>query len=532
MELRKLSTEQTLAIKTKYNLPILAAKVLASKQLCDEEIDDILKEPKLSNPYDATNIDKVIQRLELAKQRQEKVMVCGDYDCDGICATAILVDTLTKYGIQNGFYIPNRFKEGYGLHEHTVELAYQKGYTLLITVDNGVKAHAALKKAKQLQLDVIVSDHHTIEEDVECDILLHPSFMDDVFSTLSGAGVALLISRALLGDIKEHIALACVAAIGDVMRVFKETRAIIKLGLQYLNEGIMLPIQRLKDDSQPWTTQTIGFQIVPKLNAVGRLADRANVNNIVRYLLCHSLIDIQKMAQQINEINQMRKELSEQMIKKAKSLVQPQEKFQLLLDDSFHEGLNGIVAGKICDDKQQPVLVASRHQNEYKGSIRSIDGVDLRTFFQDCSFLQAYGGHEKAAGIAFLADDIPLLKQYIQEKMSHIYVHPEKKYDVVEVRNRNLSIENIESLACLMPFGEGFEEPIFLLENQEIYSKMLIKEKHSKWILKDNIEAIQFNARTAKEYAQEKNIHFIGTLEVSSFRQQKKINLKVKEVWV
>lgn len=529
MKIQKLTTQRTLEIKQKFQVTHLAAQVLASKQLNDEQIYDILKKPQLSDPYLAYNLDLVISRLQQAKLRHEKVMVCGDYDCDGVCATAILVDALKRYGIQVGFYIPDRFKEGYGLHEHTVEAANQKGYSLLITVDNGVKAHAALRKAKQLNLDVIVSDHHTIEETVECNVLLHPSLMDDVFSTLSGAGVALLIARALVGDIKEHIVLACVAAIGDVMCVLKETRAIIKLGIQYLQEGVCLPIQLLQDKKAIWTSQQVAFQIVPKLNAAGRLADRANVNNIVRYLLCNDMISLHNMAKQINQINTLRKDLSNQMAQQAQKLIQPQYRFQLLIDESFHEGLNGVVAGRLTEQLQQPVLVASVHQNELKGSIRSIDGVDLRTFFQDCPFLKAYGGHEKAAGIAILYEDKQRLQDYVNTKIQTIEIKNEKTYDVIEGNTRYLTISEIESLDCLMPFGEGFQEPLFYLEKMYVKGRKLLQNMHSKWSLEGGFEAMKFHSQAVKQSPNINTMTFIGTLQVSEFLNQKKINILVKE---
>lgn len=529
MKIQKLTTQRTLEIKEKFHLSTLAATVLASKQLNDEQIYDILKKPQLSDPYLAYNLDLVISRLQQAKLQHEKVMVCGDYDCDGICATAILVDALKRYGIQVGFYIPDRFKEGYGLHEHTVEAAYQKGYSLLITVDNGVKAHSALRKAKQLNLDVIVSDHHTIEEDVECNVLLHPALMEDVFATLSGAGVALLIARALVGDVKEHIVLACVAAIGDVMCVLKETRAIIKLGIQYLQEGVCLPIQLLQDKKSIWTSQQVAFQVVPKLNAAGRLADRANVNNIVRYLLCDDMMALHNMAKQINQINNLRKDLSNQMAHQAKKLIQTQYRFQILIDESFHEGLNGIVAGRLTEQLQQPVLVASVHQDELKGSIRSIDGVDLRTFFNDCQFLKAYGGHEKAAGIAISSADKQLLQDYVNAKMQTIDIKNEKVYDVIEARTKYFNIAEIESIDVLMPFGEGFQEPLFYFEKMPVKSTKLLQNMHSKWSLEGGIEAMKFHSQAVKQYQNINTMTFIGTLQVSEFLNQKKVNILVKE---
>lgn len=530
MKLNYLNIDRAAQIMQRFNLSRLASKVLASKQLSDVEIMDLLEPPHLSNPLEAQGIPEAVQRIQLALQRHEKVMVCGDYDCDGVCATAILYDALQRYGLQCGFYIPDRFKEGYGLHAHTVQAAYQKGYTLLITVDNGVKAHEALAQAKAYGIDVIVTDHHTIEDPVDCMLLVHPANMNSRFSTLSGAGVALLLSRALIGECKDHVILACIASIGDVMTVKQETRAIIKLGISYLQDGVRPPVAMLANDAFPkWDEQLIAFQIVPKLNVAGRLADRANVNNIVRFLLCTNLEQVYKMTQQIDELNQQRRMLSSEMTRKARQLVNPAHRFQMLLDDSFHEGLNGIVAGKLSEDLQLPVLVASRSQDQYKGSIRSLEGVDLRTFFQDCSFLTAYGGHEKAAGIAFRLEDAQKLQQYIQQKMEPLSICSEKTYDVIAGDAKDLSLSEIESLSVLAPFGEGFKEPLFAFENLPLKSAMLMGNgAHSKWNISDQIEAIQFQSKAAAQYQNQHQISLVGTLQISAFRGRRKISIQVK----
>ena len=155
MNIRRLSFDRYHEIENTFHLSSLCAKVLASKGLDDEQIIKLLEEPKLADPLSAIGMKEVISRIQQAKQNGEKVLICGDYDADGICSTAILVDALRIYGVECGFYIPNRLSEGYGLHPHTVQLAYDKGYGLLITVDNGVKAFDALQLAKELNLDVI-----------------------------------------------------------------------------------------------------------------------------------------------------------------------------------------------------------------------------------------------------------------------------------------------------------------------------------------------------------------------------------------
>lgn len=535
MRIKLLDSKRQLDIQQNFHLPYLAAKVLASKQLCDEEIKELLASPILSDPFQAKGIQEAADRIYLAKQQKEKVLVCGDYDADGICATAIMVDALQRYGVNAGFYIPNRFKEGYGLQVHTVEMAKQKGYSLLITVDNGVKAFDALKKAKELELDVIVSDHHAMEEDFPCFCLLHPQLMGEQFSTLSGAGVALTLARALIGDVEEHIVYACVAAIADVMTVKKETRAIIKLGLQYLRKGAALPIQMLANDRYPrWNETLIAFQIVPKLNATGRLADLANANNTVRYLLLHNREDISRMAKQICDLNDKRKAMSDEMVETARSLVHDEYDFQLLFHESFHEGMVGIVAGKLQEELQKPVMVATLRDHTFKGSIRSGKLLDLTDFFQGCKQdLTAYGGHVAAAGIGFPFEKKQNIQDYVNNRMKDIQLQKEIVYEAVALDSKEISMQEVEGLSMLAPFGNGFEEPLFFLQNQDILEEKLLKKGiHRKWLLKNNVEAMYFNCQDMKECLSEgAQLSLLGNLRINTFLKKRNVSLFVVEAF-
>ena len=425
--------------------------------------------------------------------------------------------------------------QGYGLQKHTVELAHEKGYSLLITVDNGVKALDALTEARNRGVDVIVTDHHAMDEEFPCLYLLHPFLMGERFETLSGAGVALEISRALLGEVKEHVVLACVAAIADVMPLRQETRAIVQLGLQYLRQGICQPIQLLANDRYPkWDETLIAFQIVPKLNTTGRLADIANANNTVRYLLSTNLEQLQHMAKQIRELNDRRKTMSDDMVKVARTLVRPEYRFQLLFHDSFHEGMAGLVAGKLSEELQLPVMVAAQREQMFKGSIRSLDLLDLTTFFDACRpSLSAYGGHKAAAGIGFPYENKQIVQDYVNTRMEGIHFQQEKSYDVIPIRVQEATLAEVESLSVLGPFGCGFEEPLFYLEEASVQGcRLLGNREHAKWILSDSLEAMYFRCGNAYERLHEKNnVNFIGNLRINSFMGRKKVNIFVTEAY-
>lgn len=536
MEIKQLQTQRYKEIMETFALTSLCAKVLASKQMTDDEIELLLREDGLLDPMSAQGMKEVVDRIYQAKINKEQVMVCGDYDADGICATTILVDALKRYGISCGFYIPNRFKEGYGLSKHTVTLAAEKGYSLLITVDNGVKAHEALQEASDRHLDVIVSDHHSIDDPFPCLYLLHPQHMGEKFSTLSGAGVALEISRALLGEIKEHVVLACVASIADVMPLTHETRTIVKQGISYLKQGVCYPVQLLANDRYPiWDETLIAFQIVPKLNATGRLADMANTNNTVRYLLLQNREDIQQASKQLHDLNNTRKAMSDEMLKTARTLVHEEYKFQLLFHDSFHEGMAGLVAGKLQEELQQPVMVAARNDELFKGSIRSGNTIDLTTFFDDCKQeLAAFGGHPAAAGIGFHYEKKQFVQDYVNTKMNYVQCKSEKQYEAIPLQLEEISLQEVTSLSKLAPFGNGFEEPLFYLENIPVKSmKSLGDGKHAKWVIRDDIEALQFNcAQQINAYETCTKMNFVANLRINTFMKRKKVNIFVLEAQV
>lgn len=535
MNINILQTERVEELQEKFHLSSLCARVLASKRLDDIQIEELLREPKLADPFTAKGMKEVADRLYQAKVKQEKVLVCGDYDADGICSTAILVDALKRYGISCGFYIPNRFKEGYGLQKHTVTMAADKGYTLLVTVDNGVKAFEALQEAEKRNIDVIVTDHHAMDDPIPCLYLLHPFEMGERFATLSGAGVALEISRALLGEVKEHVVLACVAAIADVMPLVKETRDIVKLGIAYLKQGICQPIQQLAKDRYPkWDEQLIAFQVVPKINTTGRLADMVNANNTVKYLMLQNKEEILKVSKQIHELNEQRKVMSNEMVETAKKLIHPEYPFQLLFHESFHEGMAGLVAGKLSEELQRPVMVAAQRDTMFKGSIRSNGMLDLTTFFDGCRCeLSAYGGHKAAAGIGFSCEKKQVIQDYVNGKMAHITLDSEHSYDVIQGSLEDLRVQEIESLSVLAPFGSGFEEPLFYFPHTAVSDfKKLSGGLHAKWRISDQCEAMYFNcSNKMKELEGKDHLDFIGNLRINSFMGRKKVNIFLTEAF-
>lgn len=528
MNIKYLNTNKYEYIKNRFHVSDLCAKVLASKQLNDKEIEEILYSKKTLRDLNLSFLNPVIEKLQYAKMRNQKVLICGDYDCDGICATSIMYDALVKYGIKSGFYIPNRFNEGYGLHVNTVQLAIQKGYDIIFTVDNGVKAHDALKLAKENNIFVILTDHHAYDEkELIYDLFIHPNTMEEEFHYMCGAGVALLISRALIGHYDKHLILACIATIGDIVPLLNVNRMIVKEGLSLLNINSYLQIQKLANDNKKWDAKKIAFQIVPKLNCVGRLADIANVNNVVRYLCSKDPIMINDMARQLNELNEKRKRISAKMSEKATALIDD-SCFQILVDESFHEGMNGIVASKLSNTFRKPVMVLSKQKEILKGSIRS-NTIDLRDFFDSIKEkLISYGGHKEAAGISFAYDDLPKIKEYVLKKCEDYNI--EDEIEVLYVHKKEINEESITSLNILEPFGAGFEYPLFYIEDNIQEVTTLSRNAHLK-LKSDSISYLYFNhGNDSKYYSKNNKYGFIGKVEINEFFQHKSLNVIVEYI--
>ncbi len=516
------------AIEKRYGCGSLVSKVFEKRNLTAAQIEDVLYGDAFVHENNAECVKKACERLSLAKNRKEKILIAGDYDCDGICATAIMKDTLDRYGVESGFYIPNRFKEGYGLNENTVRLAYEKGYSLIVTVDNGVAADKAIDLCRELGIDILVSDHHTIQDQLNWNLLVHPDLMEERFHGLCGAGVALQLSKKLLGEVKEHVMLAAIATIGDMMDVFYENRSIIKQGIDYLNERSFAPIERLCERQiMRWDEKEIAFQIVPKLNAIGRLADLVNANNVVRYLLAKEQSMIVSGAQQIKEINQQRRKLSKSMSDLALSMMED-EPFVCVVHDDFHEGLLGLVANAITTTHHKPSVVFCKTETTYKGSARGCAGLNLFDFFSDFGdLIVQFGGHAQAAGIQVLPEKMSDFIEKLHEKAKTIDLCEDEKEEIC-ISSSECSLEQIERLEKLKPYGHGFQAPVFEVNQIQVTGTQILKNQYPKWTLYHPacpLEAISFSL--SKESVEKKIERLTGTLSINEYMSVKKAQILV-----
>lgn len=518
-------------IVSKYGCSKLLGKLLKAMNISDEQMDELMFGDEELHTSQAICVAACCQRILQAKENMEKVFIGGDYDADGICSTAIMKKTLDILDIQNGYYIPDRFREGYGLSANVVRMAHEKGYDLIITVDNGVKAHEAIAEAKRLRMDIIVTDHHRIEEDVEADIVVHPDYMGSEYAYLCGAGVALQISRNLIGNNDEMNAFAAVAHIGDVMPLWKETRRIVKAGIEVLKMGRPRSLYNLFYPGTQVNETTIAFQVVPKLNSVGRMNDISNVNTVVKYLLLNDELQIAEGARQLNQVNDMRRELSASMADEALRMC-GDEPFPVIYRSSFHEGICGLAAGKLAEQLKKPVLVMAKNGDQIKGSGRSIPGFDMFAFFSDFEELTTFGGHEQAVGITVPENRFDEFRRHVEDKMSRVNIpseEPVKK--AIRIQADDISFDEINDLSRLSPYPKDVFMPYFAITDTQV-----LKTYETSKIAKFRIACA--NVDLTGVLYKRKNIDIcddprcmIGTLELNRYRNQITCQMEIENMW-
>lgn len=481
-------------------------------------------------PLTVSNNDlimKAVARIRQAIAKKEKIIVCGDYDCDGLCGSSILVYTLRKLGADVGFYIPNRFEDGYGLHPNTVAKAIGKGYRLFITVDNGVSAFEAIQALHHQQAQVIILDHHERTLDPQADVLVHPDFLEEPYQTLCGSGLAFMVSHHLIGYDPYIAALAGIATIADMMPLWNFNRSLVIDALKQINQERFPQIMILmKDTAQSIDEESLSYQVIPKLNAVGRLADLANPNRLVDFLVSDNPTQIQNLARQIIDINEKRKAIHQSMYATALSMVDD-SKVLMLKDPTFHEGVVGITAGKLANAYKRPVIVMHDNGQRLKGSARSYGDIDLRTLFTPgLPFLSRYGGHAAAAGLEMDNDQFEAFQKAVLEGD-----WPSTNDSSAEALMFDQSLMDLEDwmgLKAWGPFGMGFQIPLFHVDSAQVVSRTKIKGGF-KFVLQlgqTRYDSLYFGEDIPMEGSQ--SLSFLCKVQTNVFRQKVSLNLMIE----
>lgn len=503
-------SEDFLKLTKKYKLDKLASQILQQRGILDAAQLDAFLNPNLENlhdPFLLHDMEKATARILLAIERSENILIYGDYDADGMTAASVMKTVLDELGAESQVYLPNRFTDGYGpnLEVYQYFISNEK-IDLIITVDNGVAGAEPIAWAQAQGVDVIVTDHHAMPEKLpEAYAIIHPEHPDAAypFKYLAGVGVAFKVACALLEYVpSEMLDLVAIGTIADMVSLTDENRVLVAHGLKILAQTERAGLQELMKyagvDFDKVTEETVGFQIAPRLNALGRLDDP---NPAIELLTGWDEDEAHDIAKMIDEKNKERKEIVENIYEQALEML-TDEPVQILYHKDWHKGVLGIVAGRLLEKTHKPVIMLAEEDGILRGSARSIATFDIfAALSPHRDLFMAFGGHKQAAGMTIAVENVPALKQAMLDYISENAIDMSGKSPLELAGSCDLdqlSLETLNALAKLAPFGMGNPKPHFLVENYQVLQSRSMGKENSHLKLKivqekQQVEAVYFH---------------------------------------
>lgn len=462
----------------------LAAMVLASRGIGDDRQARSYLDcnAPLLDPFLMTDMDKAAGRVGLAMSRGEKIAVFGDYDVDGITATCLLTDFLRRHGADVVSYIPGRLEEGYGLNPIAIHQLHAEGVKLIVTVDCGITAVNEAELCKQLGIDLVITDHHECKQTLPAAVaVVDPHRCDGGYphKNLSGVGVAFKLASALCGSqekvLEEYADMVCLGTVADVMPLQGENRVFVARGLESLahtkRPGIAALMAECGCAPETVSASSIGFMLAPRINAAGRMGQ---IDLAVELFLTDDPDKAAEAARGLCELNRQRQAVESEIYRQAVSMLpmgKPPEAI-VLADESWHQGVVGIVASRIAEEYACPTFLICLDGEHGKASSRSHGGFNLFASLSALSpLLESYGGHELAAGFTISRANIPEFRRQICALAAQYYTDdvPRTVLDVdCAVSPELLTLHNVDSLQMLEPCGNGCPKPVLMMKNLTI----------------------------------------------------------------
>ena len=463
----------------------LLAGILAARGITDpaEALTLLAGEEELSDPALLTDMDAACQRIWQAIDNGETIAVFGDYDVDGVTATALLYQHLKGMGATVKCMLPSREGDGYGLSKNAIQSMHNKGCTLIVTVDNGISAVEEADFAASLGMDLIITDHHLPPETLPKAVaVVDPRREDDhsPFKGLCGAGVAFKLCAALDGCPPEEMLdycgdLAAVGTVADVMPLTGENRTLVRSGLHQLQNtdrpGLEALLEEVGLTGKPVTAENVSYAIAPRINAAGRMDSAVTALQLV---LCEDPDRAEELARKLNEINARRQEIELQIFNAAQELLEQEperleDRVMLLWGRDWHPGVIGIVASRLVERTGRPVIVVTVDEHgECKGSGRSVQGFNLHDCIGSCAdLLIRYGGHAMAAGLSVREENLPALRRRLNEWAAREcpVLHATPLECDLSIHLDRVTVESVRRLDQLAPYGAENPTPVFLLQN-------------------------------------------------------------------
>lgn len=504
----------------------------------------------LSDPLLLRDMETAVEVIRQALDEGKKITVYGDYDCDGVTATAMLYGYLDAMGAEADFYIPDR-SEGYGMNIPALEKILDRGTELIITVDNGVSAAEEAEYIRSRGAQLVITDHHQPPEELPvCDACVDPHRPDDnsPFKDICGAGVVLKLLCALEEDeeliMEQYAELAAVGTIGDVMPLIGENRYIVRRGIEEIRSSQNIGIDRLLRTAgvapENVDASSVAFSICPRINAAGRMA---GADKAVQLLMTESPEQASLLSEELNLVNERRRAEEARIMQDVDRQLESdprilKERVLVVSGEGWHHGVIGIVAARLLEKYGKPVLMISSENGEARGSARGIDGFSIYRLLSGCSrVLTKFGGHPKAGGFSLPADRVEDFRQMVYAFCREYYPKmPEYTVSAdMEITGDSLTEDALNSLAQLEPCGEGNQRPVFLLKNCTVLSKRALKEgRYTSFEAQSGgvkLKALCFGIPFARFFPEQGSmVDIIATAELNEFRGVKSVTLKVQEL--
>lgn len=507
----------------------LIEKLCQYYKINKEEYERISLPPSFSNiPLldDDPIVKKAIDKLNVIKEKNGKVLVYGDYDTDGVMSTSILVRALREYGLKAEGYLPSRYLDGYGLTVDNVIKIKQSGYSLIFTCDNGVTAHDALKKAKEIGIEVIILDHHEFDDqEVECDIVMHPQTTKYGNVEISAGYLSFVFSHALLGKKDDYLlTLGAISTLSDMMPLLSYNREIVRLMLKILEKNLFEEISLLTDKKH-FDESVFQMEIIPKINSIGRIEKNGTINRLVKYFVNRQHSVNEKIATWINEENEKRKEITKTALDEVSI---SSSDAAIVIETSLPEGLNGLLASRLLNAYQKPVAVFSpmeKDPNLLVGSLRSLDGVDILEVFKNIRIpLVSKGGHPFAGGCSINKTDFEgFKKDFIFFALKHKIMA--KKEDSIQISLNECNMKTYRLIETFSPFGMNWNAPKFLLKDLNPTTFTYIKGgKYLSMNLSSDTKILSFSLNQDSFEADEK-VSLLLNFKLNEYKGKISLNL-------
>jgi single-stranded-DNA-specific exonuclease len=534
--------------------PVLASLLFNRGITKESDIEKFLSPDfsEIVSPQLMPGIEESIALIDKAISEGEKICIYGDYDVDGITSTALLISFFKKIKADCIYYLPSREKEGYGLSVEAIDKLVKRGVNLLITVDCGITAIAEVNYAKQKGIEVIITDHHEVPENLPSTTIIHPNLLKSKYpyNNLAGVGVAFKLVQALAYKylqkpeefIKWSLDLVALGTIADVVPLIGENRIFTHYGLIILSKTKRIGLNNLISSASLKKNELdsfrVAFYLCPRLNATGRISDASKGLDLV---LAEDEVVAKELTDEITTLNTKRQKITENIMSEALTslaLIDDNRRFILLSSKNWPSGVIGIVASKLVDKTHRPVILFEEKDGLLHGSARSIDQIDIIHLLEQCtSYLVRYGGHKMAAGLVIKKDDFDNFYLKLEELVSlfdQSVFCPRIKIDM-SLSLDQINLDLFSEVNRLMPFGCGNPEPIFFTSDCIVRAKKFLGNDHHhvKWTVQDqknnSIDALGFGMGGLEINLGDK-VDLVFKLHINEWGGKKKVELKVVDI--